>query len=1118
LVAIPQRLVEVWAADRSGRGRSGSGWVVGQRGVLTARHVLEPSAEVVQVRRADAEAAEAWADAALRWRHPVLDVALLEVVPGEGQRWDPPRDPSPRLAGVGTRAISCEAVAFPDSQVQPSELRGSEQVPGRLQPAGGARDPNRLVPLDVDTSVPDDADLWKGFSGSAVHDEHGRLVGVVVRAHPERQRRRLLVALFEEACLDPAFPEAAQSVGLHPVVEDRLAPAWRGSVNARSLTPAGVPAAVGYIEDLRVFGVHAVLASDTGTGPYPPYLPRDIDVELDQLLAEAVEGGGRRLVLVVGDSAAGKSRSAAEAVRRHPVLRMRPLVVPLYGQLSRLLDLGAALDATVVWFDDLDKHLPRGLEPAALHRLLIEQPSAVVVATIQASQLRARQGDLSDPAWVLLKDDTQVGQIALEAALSKRERRYARSWFVNPSLLAALAQGVGLGEWLVGGPQLMLRLNAGKPLDRHLVDTVISWYRTGLKQAIAESDLRAHWASTLAEPLGTRLRAQSASAQERLFRSALDWACEPVMTRDLFEQALLKERTDGYEANDYVVDHVAKQPDRPMVPDVLWDRALQVAMSDDPARTQRLWRVGVAAYQERRSLIAMSSMSALADAGDGRAMVNVGILLTELGRSEEAVGVYDEVVARFGDGREPALREQVAGALINKGAILGKLGRSEEAVGVYDEVVARFGDEAEPALRERVAGALYNKGVTLGELGRSEEAVGVYDEVVARFGDGREPALREWVAGALINKGVSLGELGRSEEAVGVYDEVVARFGDSPEPAVRERVAKALYNKGVTLGELGRSEEAVGVYDEVVARFGDSPEPAVRERVAKALYNKGVSLGELGRSGEAVGVYDEVVARFGDEAERALRGWVAKTLYNKGVTLGHLGRSGEEVGVYDEVVARFGNAREPALQERVAKALYNKGLSLGELGRSGEAVGVYDEVVARFGNALEPALREWVAKALYNKGVTLGHLGRPEEEVGVYDEVVARFGDDPEPALQQRVARALVIKGVRLGQLGRPEEEVGVYDEVVARFGDDPEPGVRELVARALVIKGVTLGHLGRSGEEVGVYDEVVARFGDDPEPGVRELVARAVVIKVAATVAADEGADGITLPTTMPT
>jgi tetratricopeptide (TPR) repeat protein len=1020
--------------------------------VLTARHVVEPSAEVIQVRRGDAEAVEAWVNAAVRWRHPVLDVALLEVVPGGAQQWDSPSDPSPRLAGAGTRTISCEAVGFPDAEMRPSGLRGSEQAPGRLQPAGGARDAARLVPLDVDAAVPDDAALWKGFSGSAVHDEHGRLLGVVVEAVPQRQHRRLLVVLCEEACLDPGFADAARSVGLDPIVEDRLSPTWRGSVDARSLTPAGVPAAVGYLEDLGTFGVHAAVAADTGTGPFPPYLPRDKDAEFDQALDETI-GGGQRFVLVVGDSAAGKSRSAAEALRRHQALRMRPLVVPQYGRLAHLLDARIPLGGTVVWFDDLDKHLPQGLEASTLQRLLTEQPGAVVVGTIRASQLRARQGDLNDPAWAFLQDKSQVRHVTLGAALSEKEKRDAHAWFANPSLLAALDEGVGLGEWLVGGPQLVLKLDGAEPLERHVVSTAVSWYRTGLKLPMRKSDLRASWAETLPDPIGTKFRWRSMSVQERLFRDALDWACEPVMTRVPFEQSLLRETDDGYEANDYVVDHVARHPDRPAIPDGLWERALQVAGSDDAARTERLWRVGAAAYQEGRLLVAMSSMRLLADAGDGLAMFNVGVVLGELGRSEEAVVVYDEVLARFGDATEPALRERVAMTLVNKGVRLGHLRRSEEAVAVYDEVLARFSDVTEPALREQVASALVNKGVTLGELSRTEEAVAVYDEVLARFGDATEPALREQVARALIHKGVRLRELGRSQETVAVYDEVLARFGDAAEPALREQVAMTLVNKGVRLGELGRSQEAVVVYDEVLARFGDAAEPALLERVARALFNKGVTLGHLARSQEEVAVYDEVLARFGDAAEPALREQVAMALVNKGVTLGELGRSQEEVAVYDEVLARFGDAAEPALRERVASALLTKGMRLRELGRSQEAVAVYDKVLVCFGDAAEPALREQVAMALVNKGVTLGELGRSQEAVVACDEALAQFGDAAEPALRERVASALLNKGVTLGELGRSEEAIRVYDEVLARFGDAAEPALRERVAMALDLK-----------------------------------------------------------------
>jgi hypothetical protein len=49
-------------------------------------------------------------------------------------------------------------------------------------------------------------------------------------------------------------------------------------------------------------------------------------------------------------------------------------------------------------------------------------------------------------------------------------------------------------------------------------------------------------------------------------------------------------------------------------------------------------------------------MQALADVGLAPAMFNVAVLLGERGDSEGAIVVYDDVVARFGDAPDPALR------------------------------------------------------------------------------------------------------------------------------------------------------------------------------------------------------------------------------------------------------------------------------------------------------------------------------------------------------------------------------------------------------------------------------------------------------------------------------
>jgi hypothetical protein len=103
-------------------------------------------------------------------------------------------------------------------------------------------------------------------------------------------------------------------------------------------------------------------------------------------------------------------------------------------------------------------------------------------------------------------------------------------------------------------------------------------------------------------------------------------------------------------------------------------------MSDETTQVEPLWRIGTAAYEQQQPEVAVSAMQVLADLGQTPAMVNVGVLLGQLGRSEDEIAVYDELLARFTGAPEPALRERVAKALFNKGVRLGALGRSQDEI------------------------------------------------------------------------------------------------------------------------------------------------------------------------------------------------------------------------------------------------------------------------------------------------------------------------------------------------------------------------------------------------------------------------------------------------------
>src|SRR4029450_9997516 len=106
------------------------------------------------------------------------------------------------------------------------------------------------------------------------------------------------------------------------------------------------------------------------------------------------------------------------------------------------------------------------------------------------------------------------------------------------------------------------------------------------------------------------------------------------------------------------------------------------------------------------------------------AIVNKGITLTLMKRGPEAIAVYDDVIRRYGESAEPALRDQVSKALLNKAITFSDMTRSDDEIAVYNEIVRRYAEASELPLLERVASALSNRGVTYDTRGRGVRNAG----------------------------------------------------------------------------------------------------------------------------------------------------------------------------------------------------------------------------------------------------------------------------------------------------------------------------------------------------------------------------------------------------------
>jgi TPR repeat protein len=631
------RLAEVWATP----GKAGAGVVIGTEMVLTARHLVAGAfaggSILSRVVKPGAETAD-WVPMAVLAEDSEWDVALLGVRHEDdltdreaGAGWLEPSSPQPVFVSPGTSAEhGCEAVGFPQSEVQRAPdgdlavtVRQSEHVVGTVLPAGQAKKPvnparplpRRWVPLDVDGPTPGTQAGWGGMSGAGVVLSDGRLVGLVVNAESGHQQRRLYMILLSDVLAESgqvAGPLAAALQG-PVVVEAKEAPLYRDVLHDYCLAPDGMPVRVrqaGY----RAFGVKA--AGVPGEPSFLDYVPRHTDKKLRDGLQEAQ--AGQRMLLIVGGSASGKSRSAAEAARLFlPGYR---LLCPKQTLLARVRELPIAdLGPAVVWLDDVERY------DELAFRDIVEwllRGGIVVVATIRRTELQKKMpvGDLRNPLGEALTDRERVVSVSWPVAWSDQDRARVAEHVSYPPLVEWVMGGESLSAWVVAGPALEDRLKDAeaddeRPVRYAVVRTVLDWYRTGITKPIP--------AAVISDLLGAHL---SAAAEPGEVQEALEWAFESVTgaSRSTSQSLLAKTPTgDAITLHDYIQDADARSGDRD-VADAVWTVALDEAISDS-AR----FNVGIAAFVQANNDIAYKAWLPLGIRGDSYAMFNLGWLIED---------------------------------------------------------------------------------------------------------------------------------------------------------------------------------------------------------------------------------------------------------------------------------------------------------------------------------------------------------------------------------------------------------------------------------------------------------------------------------------------------------
>ena len=326
---------------------------------------------------------------------------------------------------------------------------------------------------------------------------------------------------------------------------------------------------VGDFTDWETLGVHRPitrlrdgkdLARRLAEEGLPSYVLREVDLSPDGIrptLVAISQQQRSRLVLISGDSAAGKTRAAVEAMRA--VLPTWRLLLPhSASDLKGVLDQHPDLRHSVVWLDEIQSILLEQDGVSQIRRLLVStQGPTVLLGTVRTDRevvLKGTAGwDLLDRRAIRITLRRRPPGGAFERELT-RARNLADPWIAEA--LSAIGDKYGIGEWLAAGPQLLRELDRARTAKPHsvpevaarIVDAAIAFNLAGWDARIPIHVLKT--AVMLRADTDRRL------ITEELLTEALSWAQEP---RAGAAGMLSNDNGRGVFAFDYLVGEAARE-------------------------------------------------------------------------------------------------------------------------------------------------------------------------------------------------------------------------------------------------------------------------------------------------------------------------------------------------------------------------------------------------------------------------------------------------------------------------------------------------------------------------------------------------------------------------------
>jgi hypothetical protein len=394
---------------------------------------------------------------------------------------------------------------------------------------------------------------------------------------------------------------------------------------------------VEHINDCTSIGVHPAARID-GVSRVPPYVNRQID----NLIYGALDAPST-FVLIEGPSAAGKSRTAFEAVRR--CKQKRQILIPKNGAaLQAFLLQQRTIGSLIIWLDDIERFLgPDGLDEHLLNRVFVNGKSVSIMATLRSEARKQILHEHTDGAGIAGVNSRNAGRILdrattfrLTRILMAAERKNITDRHLTDARLREYTEGsghktgIGLAEHLAVAPALLQRWQSGSDganlAGAAIVSVLVDIRRMGIGDAVSVDFLRNTYINYVT--LNERYRV----GLPGVFEAGLDWATAPVHGASA---CVSRTAAGSCIAFDYLVDYAQRERRFPPVKAILWQEML--ACSNATAS----FSLGTLALDHGQAEIAHSAFRAGTESSNNvvraQSMFNLSIYLERQGKDAEGI-------------------------------------------------------------------------------------------------------------------------------------------------------------------------------------------------------------------------------------------------------------------------------------------------------------------------------------------------------------------------------------------------------------------------------------------------------------------------------------------------